>query len=457
MVRFPRFLLVWTSLVLALPLAAQTPVDRGLRIGIVGAGPAGLVAAADLQDRGFRDVTVLEAADQVGGKVRSLAHEGYHYELGAVVIAKDNGIVHGLARELGQPLAPAPGSLELSPEGEVGSFLSYAWQRHGLWASGAALYRFHRFVQAWPDYFQPGFAATPPCLGTTFEQFMHDQGIAALADQVRPVMVGCGYGYAEDMPAAYWMKLMKTFAYDRVRDSLNLTGGPFFQSFPAGWQNLWAAFAERRNLQVRLRTPVDALVRAGTPEAPRVEVRSGSQAWVFDRVVVTVPHLAGRFMDLDEDERRLFAGIHTLTYKVTLLELRGLPPLVHLWPRAYSTKVDGQGRPNDGNVVLLANVHPTGIYHAYQFTGTGKTSAELLRQLQDNLARMRVTAGKVVAEAMYEYFPHFDAQACAQGYPRKLIELQGRGGVYFTGALMNFETVELAAQHARQLVEQCFP
>jgi len=65
--------------------------------------------------------------------------------------------------------------------------------------------------------------------------------------------------------------------------------------------------------------------------------------------------------------------------------------------------------------------------------------------------------GKVVAEAVFEYFPHFDAQGFREGLPQQLIAMQGRGGVYFTGALMNFETVELSAQHARHIVAQYFP
>nr|WP_247649546.1 FAD-dependent oxidoreductase [Mycobacterium ulcerans] len=56
------------------------------RIAIVGAGAAGLSAAVRLRDRGYDDVTVLEGAQQVGGKACSVEVDGRDYDLGAVVI-----------------------------------------------------------------------------------------------------------------------------------------------------------------------------------------------------------------------------------------------------------------------------------------------------------------------------------------------------------------------------------
>lgn len=51
-------------------------------IVIVGAGPAGLTAALELQRLGVRDVTVLEAARQVGGISRTVNHNGNRIDIG---------------------------------------------------------------------------------------------------------------------------------------------------------------------------------------------------------------------------------------------------------------------------------------------------------------------------------------------------------------------------------------
>src|SRR4051794_37633337 len=75
--------------------------DPDARIGIIGAGPAGLTVARALKQKGFRRVTVLERESRVGGKCSSFMLDGRTYELGAVVLTPRYRNVLALARELG--------------------------------------------------------------------------------------------------------------------------------------------------------------------------------------------------------------------------------------------------------------------------------------------------------------------------------------------------------------------
>ena len=54
-------------------------MDR--RIAIVGAGPAGLTAAYELQKLGLSS-TILEADEQVGGLSRTVKYGGYRFDVG---------------------------------------------------------------------------------------------------------------------------------------------------------------------------------------------------------------------------------------------------------------------------------------------------------------------------------------------------------------------------------------
>jgi oxygen-dependent protoporphyrinogen oxidase len=75
---------------------------------VVGAGIGGLAAAYDLRDR---DVLVLEAADRLGGRVRSEPRGPYWLNLGAHVFAGPGSATWRLAEEVGVQLARVPGQL----------------------------------------------------------------------------------------------------------------------------------------------------------------------------------------------------------------------------------------------------------------------------------------------------------------------------------------------------------
>ncbi len=78
-------------------------------VAIVGGGVAGLTAAYRLKQRGIR-VVVYEAADRVGGMVRTDRREGYVAELGPTSIATPAAGLRGLIGELGLQSSVVPAS-----------------------------------------------------------------------------------------------------------------------------------------------------------------------------------------------------------------------------------------------------------------------------------------------------------------------------------------------------------
>ncbi|MFI5301945.1 MAG: FAD-dependent oxidoreductase, partial [Polyangiales bacterium] len=90
-------------------------IDLDTAIGIVGAGAAGLGAAWFLQKRGYRNVTVLEKSDHVGGKCNTFVFQGKAFDMGALEVAEDYVDIRAIATEVGAELTTEPARRLIHP------------------------------------------------------------------------------------------------------------------------------------------------------------------------------------------------------------------------------------------------------------------------------------------------------------------------------------------------------
>ncbi|KAK5638645.1 hypothetical protein RI129_012940 [Pyrocoelia pectoralis] len=81
------------------------------RIAIVGAGAAGISAAARLVENGFDNIIILEAEDRIGGRINTAEIEGNLVDLGAQY-CRENSFVYSLIKDY-DLLEPRKAGVEL--------------------------------------------------------------------------------------------------------------------------------------------------------------------------------------------------------------------------------------------------------------------------------------------------------------------------------------------------------
>jgi hypothetical protein len=451
--------------------AAQTPLgvawpSKSTRIAVVGAGPSGLTAADTLRQLGYQKVTVFEKNDHVGGKVYSRPNgDGTFTELGAVFASPDYTLVLGLANRYGIPYTTLTGAQAiLDTNGQVEApqaFLTSHYSTLELLAAVAA----YTPLTAEMDTIlaEDGFAIVPPLTSNSdyylpFDQFAAKRGITPIAELVRSIMIGFGYGYYETTPAIYYLKLLGWLLKLNASVTQPLQNATYY-TFPTGYQSIWTAVAE--GLTVSLNSAVTSIVRPSPSGAPVQITINGAETYDFDDVIISAPlNRVSSFMALTSDEEALFSQVQTERYDVSIFSATGLTPneTLFFYPNANPAGIN--------RVDVWGNRTAGKPFVGYQIADWSAPADLLTSNLQQDIA----SQGGVVAPSNpddpsswlllrqeWDYFPHVNTAALQNGFYYSMAALQGSHNTYYVGGSLSFETVEHSARFAQSLVKAHFP
>ena len=411
----------------------QWPVDA--RIGIVGAGASGLTTAHFLTEAGYKDIVLLEMADEVGGKCCSVTVNARVYELGAVLGLPSYAIIKQLmdVTDVEGELS-RPSQLYRTDGRRIGRFRKLdtpriAWQLgRYVWLTNTHYSRIY----------QPGLDDIHPDLCQTFADLADANGFSLLPELFGPVATGFGYGYPDEVPAAYLMKYIDWPAIS----AFSVTGGLFV--WPEGIQTVWRRMADEYD--VRLGKQIERVTRGRT-----VHVHTYWDDFEFDLLILACPlDNALLFLDASSEETDLFSRIHYFDYWVLLCEVDGLPSPTGFIPEHFSAENHNHAmiwysRWSDSNLTTL------------YVLGDFQSSLDVIEaNCAADLRRFGAELRQTVDVRRWRYFPHVTTRDMADSFYERLEALQGINRTYYTGEIMSFSTLECSARYAQHLVQRFF-
>jgi predicted NAD/FAD-dependent oxidoreductase len=282
-------------------------IDRAARIGILGAGASGLAAAHALAGAGYRSVCVLDRSDRVGGKCRTFTWQGRSYELGAGALTSAYTHVRALMDEVGVRATAGVGGLFTDLDGARSTFVPPPLRSRSLWTLGGEMLSLARLLRRERDLVRPGLADLPADYHLPFAEWARSHRVEGIAELIEPWFTGFGYGYFDEVPAAYVLKYAALFRF------------PIYELLDGGYQDLWERVA--RPLDVRLGVAVRRITRGDT-----VTVETGAAPLTFDALIIACPlEDVAALLDAGDEERALFARIRYNDYHVVAAEMEGAP------------------------------------------------------------------------------------------------------------------------------------
>ena len=425
------------------PTRLQSP-----RIAVIGAGPAGLTAADTLQHLGYKNVTVFEQLDRVGGKVYSLRSGAGVVELGAVLASAECTLVLELADRHRIPYAPYPVSLLILDEhGERQSFESFLSSRYPASDIQRAIGNYVTTLTGVAEMQVSDMTELSGDLCLPFEQFAQKYGFTPIAELARSLLVGFGYSYYETTPALYFMQLIGWLL--KPGGAKGLQPGEFYM-FPNGYQTLWEAIAA--GCDVHLNAQITSIKRPTQSGGPIQLSVNGTQQHEFDAVIVSAPlHTLSNFLDLTAEESNLFTQVRSDRYFVNLFSASNLVTGEFLFFHDHA-------RPEKINHInAWANRDPAlPVYIGWQLAERGLSLEQVSEVLRQDVLAQGGSFGELKLRQEWDYFPHVDSEALRNGFYQRVEALQGVGNLFYVGSSLSFETVEHSARQARELVSKRF-
>jgi protoporphyrinogen oxidase len=290
-----------------------------MRIGVIGAGAAGLAAAYDFAKAGH-GVTVYEAAPFVGGQASTIEVGGGRLERGYHHLFTNDSAILGIMDELGigDSMRWIPSSVGI-----------YTDQKVYRWSTPIDLLRFSAL--SFRDRIRMGMVAKKlqrmkdwrALENTTAAEWIRENAGASIYSKVWEPLLRGKFGDRFESVAMpwFWSKIQTRFA-SRDRLGREKLGYPV-NSFDEVFETLEDRIKSMGG-QVHLETPVTrVLVEDGTSTGLRVKHPDGTETEEkFDLVLSTVPSFAfPGLVDLPESYLKKLGAVEYMGAVVMILEM----------------------------------------------------------------------------------------------------------------------------------------
>jgi len=406
--------------------------DLHQRIVIIGAGPAGLTAAETLREKGYKNITILEKSNRAGGKCFSFEHEQRFFELGAGIIASNNKIIFHLAEKFGVKIVPVKFDTAMLFVGQEKPTLKKIVSLvHEIF------FTYRKLAKRYRKIVELGFKNLDPSVCVPFSVWAARHNLLHLSEQFAYLFTGWGYGYFDEIPAAY---ILKYYSWELLQVFLKKQ---IFR-FPGGIQHLWITVAAAH--KVLYNVSIQKIERR-----EGVAITTATEKLQFDVMIITSPlDEALQYLDAGVEETSLFTQIIYCDYRTYACFVKNFPRQDGYLSQNYNSSRAGHP------VFWHLRHHDMNLYTFYVLGDWKISDQEVLENIHTMIRDHGGTLEKTHKVVHWKYFPHVNSENMKNGYFDILENLQGERHTYYAGELLNFSTVGMSSAYAQQLVERNF-
>ncbi len=459
-------------------------MDKNVRICIVGAGPAGLSCAMYLEKAGYNNYTIFEKSEKVGGKAYSPKMkvktadgkwEDRTVEMGAVMGCDTYFAVHECEEfghtnhndnpKLGRRFMKTDGTP--SDEGPIDLLKKVLKMRKlnkilkkkykGYDVNGHRGVAEGRYEGPCPSMKMKlkhieGENPNLKDLTMPFSEFLKLNKCENAELVWKGPFTAFGYGYFDEIPAAYVVKYLDDFTIQQFLNTKKLW------TWKDGTQSIWVGVNKYLKHPANMNSEVTGVRR----ENGKVYVSvNGGEEQEFDKLIICTPlEMFMNYGDARDDEKELFSKIVCKEYfTMAVRTAEGNCPNISYYFFSNMT--------NETIGHLMVFYHrwnakevtdqPLITYTLRNHEGYEDVPFDVAKD--NTIADMEKCGLKVEKTERVDdwyYFPHVSCKDYADGWYDKVEAMQGKDNTYYAGEVMSFGDMEETAEYSREIVRRFF-
>ncbi len=421
------------------------------KIAIIGAGMTGLSVGKELKRKGYKHVTIYEKKDSVGGKVGIFDHENISYDTGAVFFSSSfTELVDEVRRhnidtvkvEKRFQIAESKGNFNLD---------EYRSQYYCGRKILISLLSFAKLSVLNSKIRLPGLNNVSPELTLPMNLFLEQNpSLKPMFIPLKSMLVGMGYGFYEETPAIYYLKLLYPYFKGSIKEKLssifNLGYSAETYYFQNGYQRFLCEYS--KDLDVRFSSNIKKINRNGSDNKICISINESTE--YFDCIIIATPlNDALNFLDCSELEIKQFQRVKCYNYYSVQFDADFMSPGETFFYSEINT-ID-----KTGEILLATSYKQNGIITAYLHLPSGKDTSYIEHKLKRLVESKNGTFNKIIHVTPNNYFPHVDWEEL-NSFFNELESLQGKNATFFASSIMNVETVFECLRYGQYICRKYF-
>ncbi|MDR7857461.1 FAD-dependent oxidoreductase [Tissierella sp.] len=410
------------------------------KVAVIGGGLSGLVIAEGLQKRGYKNVTVFEKEERLGGKLYTIWHNGKSHELGAIFGLPSQPYLKELMKRLNIK-ADGPKLSRINYNNKGQRIMPIAKEQLAEFVD--EMDRFPDILEMYKSLRKSNIENIEPALMLSFSKWCDIHEFRILKTIYTQYFTIFGLGNIDEVPALYVLRILN---YNRLMSFMEL---PEFVTWKKGVSSL--AEALRQEIKdIRLGQRV---MDISISQSQSLLVKTQYEVLEYNKVIITAP--LDQFSNLnfwDENIKEHLSSIKYQSFNVYAF-------IADKIPKGCGCLLENLVS-NQGHIIIWNSRWDEdkckGMVMLYSYDNPDNLGVSSLDIIKDDLLKLGVKDPILYQAKNWQHSPYVDTISLENGFYNKMEEIQGKDNVFLAGEIMSTLSLENCIRYSTDLLNRFF-